>query len=82
MDLVHGRLGLDVSAAAVGGAPLESGIQAESTTGIESVTRVVMDGAELEQSGDSRGTVPLLDDRRDHYADVEFGRSDGAPSGI
>jgi cellobiose phosphorylase len=40
----------------------------------QSVTRIVVDGVELEQSGDSQGTVPLVDDRRDHYVEVEFGR--------
>ena len=32
-----------------------------------------MDGVELEQSGDSQGTIPLVDDRQDHYVEVEFG---------
>jgi cyclic beta-1,2-glucan glucanotransferase len=73
--------GLPAGPTAVGGAPLESGTWAESTTVAESVIRIVMDGTELEQSGDSRGAVPLLDDRRDHYVDVEFGRDDAGTSG-
>ena len=36
------------------------------------VTRIVMDGVELEQSGPSQGTVPLLDDQQDHFIEVEF----------
>ncbi len=39
----------------------------------EPVNRIIMDGVELRQSGLSQGTIPLLDDRRDHYVDVEFG---------
>ena len=41
------------------------------------VTRIVMDGVELGQSGDFPGTIPLVDDRRDHYVEVEFGRVTG-----
>ncbi len=48
---------------------------------IESVTRVVKDGVELEQSGDSRGTIPLVDDRRDHYIEVEFGAAESKEDG-
>ena len=40
---------------------------------LETVTRIVVDGAELIQSGDSRGTIPLVDDRRDHFVEVELG---------
>ncbi len=36
------------------------------------VTRIVMDGVELEQSGPSQGTIPLLDDQQDHFIEVEF----------
>ncbi len=39
----------------------------------ETVTRIVVDGVELRQSGDSQGTIPLVDDRRDHHVEVEFG---------
>ena len=31
-----------------------------------------MDGVELEQSGPSQGTIPLLDDHHDHFIEVEF----------
>ncbi len=54
-------------AAVVGADPIEP------ATRPESVTRVVMDGVELEQSGDSRGIIPLVDDRQDHHVEVEFG---------
>jgi cyclic beta-1,2-glucan synthetase len=62
-----------VEPAPVGTASEEIGAQHESVTGIEPVRRIVVDGVELEQAGDSRGIVPLVDDRRDHFVDVEFG---------
>jgi cellobiose phosphorylase len=36
------------------------------------VTRIVMDGVELKQPGPSHGTIPLLDDQRDHFIEVDF----------
>ena len=36
------------------------------------VTRIVMDGVELKQPGPSYGTIPLLDDQRDHFIEVDF----------
>ena len=29
-----------------------------------------MNGAEIDQTGSLRGTIPLADDRRDHYVQV------------
>ena len=42
-------------------------------TGVESVRRVTVDGGDLDQSGPLRGVIPLQDDRRDHYVEVELG---------
>ncbi len=56
-----------VGGAAAGADPIEP------ATRPEPVTRIVMDGVELEQSGDSRGIIPLVDDRQDHHVEVEFG---------
>ena len=39
----------------------------------ERVRRVRMDGADLDQTGPLQGTIPLVDDRRDHYVEVELG---------
>jgi cellobiose phosphorylase len=45
------------------------------------VTRIVVDGVELRQSGPNKGPIPLSNDRRDHYIEVEFDSSGtGAPS--
>jgi cyclic beta-1,2-glucan glucanotransferase len=62
------------------GSPAEPAPIGEAGAQLEPVTRIVLDGVELGQSGDSQGTIPLVDDRQDHYADVEFGRRDEAPS--
>jgi cellobiose phosphorylase len=40
------------------------------------VSRIVLDGVELKQSRESRGTIPLFDDRRDHFVEVEFGATE------
>ena len=40
--------------------------------GMGQVTRIVMDGVELKQPGPSQGTIPLQDDRRDHFIEVDF----------
>jgi len=39
----------------------------------EHVKRVSMDGADLDQAGPLQGVIPLVDDRRDHYVEVEVG---------
>ena len=58
------------------GAAVPSGKQPEiaspETTLVDTVSRIVIDGAELQQSGDARGTIPLTDDRRDHDVQVEL----------
>jgi cellobiose phosphorylase len=41
--------------------------------GAERVRRVSMDGADVDQTGPLQGTIPLVDDRRDHYVEVELG---------
>jgi cellobiose phosphorylase len=41
---------------------------------LDSILRIVVDGVELTQSGGAEGTVPLVNDGRDHYIEVEFGR--------
>ncbi|MBN1629829.1 MAG: cyclic beta 1-2 glucan synthetase, partial [Thermoleophilia bacterium] len=39
----------------------------------ERVTRVRMDGVDLDQTGPLQGIIPLVDDRRDHYVEVQLG---------
>jgi cellobiose phosphorylase len=39
----------------------------------ERVKRIRIDGADLEQGGPLQGIIPLVDDRRDHYVEVEVG---------
>ncbi len=46
---------------------------AKKGTGVQAVTRVVLDGVELQQSAEARNTIPLVDDRRDHRVEVQFG---------
>jgi cyclic beta-1,2-glucan synthetase len=41
--------------------------------GTAGVRRVILDGADLDQAGPLKGTIPLTDDRRDHQVDVELG---------
>ncbi len=41
--------------------------------GPEPVVRATLDGVELEEEGRGEATIPLLDDRRDHYVEVELG---------
>ncbi len=41
--------------------------------GVQSVSRVTLDGKELQTTAATKGTLPLVDDRRDHYVTVEFG---------
>jgi cellobiose phosphorylase len=41
--------------------------------GAQRVRRVSMDGADLDQTGPLQGLIPLVDDRRDHYVEVELG---------
>ncbi len=79
VDRVGGKSSAEPAAAGVadmgpGGQP-EPVTGSESVTGSEPVRRIVMDGVELERSGDSQGTIPLVDDRRDHYVEMEFGDS-------
>ena len=42
-------------------------------TGATSVRRISLDGADLEQVHPLKGTIPLVDDRRDHQVEVELG---------
>jgi len=51
----------------------ESDVGQGMTVGPETVSRIIMDGVELEQSESTRGAIPLVDDRRDHDVEVEFG---------
>jgi cyclic beta-1,2-glucan synthetase len=67
------HLGAAEPTAPLAPAPAAGTAPIEPATRPESVTRIVMDGAELEQSGDSRGIIPLVDDRQDHHIEVEFG---------
>ena len=46
---------------------------AAKAAGAQPYPRVVLDGVELHQSAETRGTVPLVDDRRDHQVEVQFG---------
>jgi cellobiose phosphorylase len=46
---------------------------ASEAPGVQAVSRVVLDGVELQQSADARGTVPLADDHREHRVEVQFG---------
>jgi cellobiose phosphorylase len=39
----------------------------------ERVTRVRLDGGDLDQTGPLQGIIPLTDDRRDHHVEVEVG---------
>ena len=39
----------------------------------ERVTRVKMDGVDIDQTGPLQGAIPLVDDRRDHYVEVRLG---------
>jgi cellobiose phosphorylase len=41
--------------------------------GAQRVRRVSMDGADLDQTGPLQSLIPLVDDRRDHYVEVELG---------
>ena len=41
--------------------------------GVEPVTRVVLDGVELQQAAELRGVIPLVDDGEEHQVEVEFG---------
>ena len=50
-------------------APRSEATRAEA----ERVRRVSMDGADLDQTGPLQGVIPLVDDRRDHYVEVEMG---------
>ena len=48
--------------------------QSETTrTEPERVKRVRMDGADLDQTGPLQGTIALVDDRRDHFVEVQLG---------
>ncbi len=51
-----------------------------ATASTATVSRIVLDGVELEQAGDSRGTIPLVDDRRDHYVQVYLQSEGLAPT--
>jgi cellobiose phosphorylase len=39
----------------------------------ERMRRVSVDGADLDQTGPLQGIIPLVDDRHDHYVEVELG---------
>jgi cellobiose phosphorylase len=39
----------------------------------ERVRRVSVDGVDLDQTGLLQGTIPLVDDRRDHHVEVGLG---------
>lgn len=41
--------------------------------GADRVRRVRIDGVDLDQTGPLQGTIPLVDDRRDHHVEVELG---------
>jgi cyclic beta-1,2-glucan synthetase len=45
----------------------------KKVAGVQSVSRIVLDGVDLQQSGETSGTIPLVDDRRDHKVEVDFG---------
>ena len=45
----------------------------------EQVKSVKMDGVELDQAGPLQGIIPLVDDRRDHFVEVQLGGS-GRPA--
>jgi cellobiose phosphorylase len=49
-----------------------------ATAPAATVSRIVLDGVELQQAGDARGTIPLIDDRHDHDVRVEFTSGPGA----
>ena len=53
----------------------DAGIPASDATltEAESVVRISLDGIALDQDGPLRGLVPLVDDRRDHYVELELG---------
>ncbi len=63
--------------AAAAGAPAPAAARraagAPKAPGAQPISRVVLDGVELRQSAETRGTVPLVDDRRDHRVEVQFG---------
>jgi cellobiose phosphorylase len=52
--------------------PGDSEMEAEPV-GAQRVRRVTVDGADLAQTRPLQGTIPLVDDRRDHYVEVELG---------
>jgi cellobiose phosphorylase len=60
-----------------GGRPAGAPVSGQTSA---TVGRIVLDGVELQQSGDVRGTIPLIDDRRDHYVQVELTSGAVAPS--
>ena len=37
------------------------------------VSRITMDGAEVDMTGQSQGMIHLVDDRHEHHVEVEFG---------
>lgn len=37
------------------------------------ISRIVLDGKELQSTVKTKRTIPLVDDRRDHWVEVEFG---------
>ncbi len=41
--------------------------------GPEPMVRATLDGVELDREGHRQATIPLVDDRRDHYVEVELG---------
>jgi len=54
------------------GRPAEPGSETIPVTA-ERVIRVIADGADVDQSGLLAGTIPLVDDRRDHEVEVRVG---------
>jgi cellobiose phosphorylase len=49
------------------------GASGSEATQAERVTRVLLDGADLDQTGPLQGVIPLVDDRHDHHVEVEVG---------
>ena len=60
-------------------APLADRVASGAIAPAATVTRIVLDGEELQRSGDAQGTIPLIDDRRDHYVQVEFQAKESGP---
>ncbi len=55
------------------GAGTAPGAAGRNAAGAEPITRVVVDGVAVQVSPKNEGIVPLVDDRRDHRVEVDFG---------